>query len=108
MRRVMDGGWELIDRDPRTGRTVWMYRDGAATHFRTDYPVRSLIEANAAARAAERGARAEGIGRRVASVPLNVFYDRLHAAQIQGDARHVARWLNDADHRAFRTAAGRV
>ncbi len=100
--QIKDGNWTLVDYDPVTGRTVWQYFDGAATHFRTDYPVQSIIDENAAL-FNESGAKRSDEGRRVASIPLNVFYDQLHEAHVQGDERHINRWLNDSDNRAFRT-----
>lgn len=102
---IKDGDWELVDHDFTTGRTVWRYFDGAATHFRTDYPVQSLIEDNAALFKDSSGKRF-GNGQRVASIPLNIFYDQLHEAHRQGDDRYVSRWLNDSDNRAFRTFEG--
>ena len=103
---IKDGDWELFDYDVRSGRSVWRYFDGAVTHFRTDYPVGSLIEANAQ----QRNAASErfGEGKRVASIPLSLFYDQLAQAQAQGDDRYMSRWLNDGDHRAFRTFEGKV
>ena len=80
---IKDGDWELFDYDYRSGRSVWHYFDGAVTHFRTDYPVGSLIEANACARG--EAAQRFGEGKRVASVPLSLFYDQLAQAQAQGD-----------------------
>lgn len=104
---IKDGDWELFDYDFQTGRSVWRYFDGAATHYRTDYPVQSLIDENAA-HFNDSSHRRFGDGRRVASIPLNVFYDQLHEAQAQGDDRFISRWLNDGDHRAFRTFGGTV
>jgi len=105
--QIKDGDWTLVDHDPATGRTVWRYFDGAATHFRTDYPVQSLVDENAAL-FNESGGKRFGEGQRVASIPLNVFYDQLHEAQVQGDENHISRWLNDGDNRAFRTFEGNV
>ena len=105
--QIKDGDWELFKHDPFTGRTVWRYFDGTATHFRTDYPVQSLVDENAAL-LNESGGKRFGEGQRVASVPLNVFYDQLHEAQVQGDEDYISRWLNDSDNRAFRTFEGNI
>ncbi|MEG9884918.1 MAG: hypothetical protein V6Z86_10025 [Hyphomicrobiales bacterium] len=103
---ITDGDWELFDYDFRSGRSVWRYFDGAATHFRTDYPLGPLIEANACAR--NDATKRFGEGKRVASVPLSLFYDQLAQAQAQGDDRYMSRWLNDDDHRAFKTFGGKL
>ena len=105
--QVKDGDWTLVDYDPVTGRTMWRYFDGAATHFRTDYPVQSLVDDNAALLNASQGRRF-GEGQRVASIPLNLFYDKLHEAHMQGDENYISRWLNDGDNRAFRTFEGTI
>lgn len=105
---IKDGNWELVDYDFRSGRSVWSYFDGEKQHFRTDYPVDGLISENSAVRnIAERSWR--GDYHRVASIPLNVLWDSgLVEAQSQGDDKFVSRWLNDGDHRAWRTKEGRV
>ena len=102
---VTDGAWALVDHDPATGRTVWRCTDGKLVHYRTDYPVDGVIAANAA-RLNDTDGQRFGDGRRVASIPLNTFFDRLAAAQAQGDDRYLARWLNDGDNRAWRTFPG--
>ena len=104
---IRDGNWELVDHDFATARTVWRYFDGAATHFRTDYPVDRLIDENQAHFNASQG-QCFGNGRRIASIPLNLFYEQLQEAQSQGDERYVRRWLNDGANRAFRTFKGTV
>lgn len=104
---IRDGDWELFDYDFRTGRSVWRFFDGAATHFRTDYPVDDILRDNRADFNESNGARF-GDGRRVASIPLNIFYEQLHEAHCQDDEAFVSRWLNDPDNRAFRTFEGTV
>ncbi len=104
---IKDGDWELFDYDFQTGRSVWRLFDGAATHFRTDYPVENLVKQNADAMNESTGQRF-GEGKRIASIPLNIFYDQLNEAQSEGDEKFVSRWLNDSDNRAFRTFGGRV
>jgi hypothetical protein len=69
--------------------------------------VQSLVDDNAALLNASQGRRF-GEGQRVASIPLNLFYDQLHEAQMQGDENYISRWLNDGDNRAFRTFEGTI
>jgi hypothetical protein len=105
---IRDGDWVLFDHDHQLKRTVWRREnpDGSST-FRTDYQVDDTIEANREARlSASSGFK--GDWHRIASIPLNTFYDELAQASLQGDDKFMSRWLNDADHRAFRTKEGRV
>lgn len=106
--RITDGDWTLFDHDFKLKRTVWVRSnpDGSQT-FRTDYAVDDTIEANRDMRsAAEKGWK--GDWHRVASIPLNVFHDRLAEASRQGDDAYISRFLNDSDNLAFRTRGGRV
>lgn len=105
--QINDGQWMLVSHDVKTGRTVWKCYDGAKIHFRTDYPVTAVIEDNKHYMNESQGQRF-GDGKRVASIPLNIFYDRLVEAQKQGDKKYIRRWLNDSDNKAFRTFEGNV
>ena len=104
---IRDGNWTLYDHEPKTGRTVWHWFDGEKHHFHTDYPVDQLVQDNKAARNDLSGANWDG-GQRVASIPLNIFFEQLDQAHAQGDTRYLSRWLNDSDNAAFRTFEGRV
>lgn len=104
---IKDGDFELVTYDYNTGRSVWRMYDGAKYIYRTDYPVTNLVSENTAVRnSAERAWR--GDWHRIASVPLNVFYENLAPAIQQSDDSYVSRWLNDGDNSAFRTKDGRV
>ena len=106
--RITDGDWTLFDHDFKLKRTVWVRSnpDGSQT-FRTDYAVDGTIEANRDMRnAAEKGWK--GDWHKVASIPLNVFHDRLAEASRQGDDAYISRFLNDSDNRAWRSKEGRV
>lgn len=105
--KIRDGQWELLSHDEKLGRTVWTFFDGRQRHFRTDYRVDNVLKDNHAARQDMAGQR-WGEGKRVASIPLNLYYDKLAEAQAQGDHKFVAKWLNDGDNAAFRTFEGRV
>jgi acyl carrier protein phosphodiesterase len=105
---IKDGDWTLFSWDAQTGRSVWSIFDGEKTHFRVDYPVDNLISQNEQTRNSAEKAWT-GDWHRVASVPLNVFYDSgLAEAQNQGDRKFVSRFLNDGDNRAWRTREGNV
>lgn len=107
---IRDGDWTLLEWDPVTGRTVWTLFDGEKTVIRTDYPVSSIMEHNAAVRNATPDGW-QGDYHRIASVPLNLLHDEntgLMKAHKEGDDAYVSRWLNDIDNRAWRTKDGRV
>lgn len=106
---IRDGnGFELVDYDYATGRSVWSYFDGEKTVIRTDYPVDQIMSENAEERAGNL-TNWKGDYHRIASVPLNIFYDSGLATAInQQDAKFSSKWLNDSDNRAWRTKDGRV
>lgn len=107
---VRDGDWTLFEWDPATGRTVWQMFDGQKVVFRVDTPVHQTIEENAAFRNSTPDGW-KGDYHRIASVPMNLLYDAnlgLNEAIQQGDDKHISRWLNDGDNRAFRTKEGTV
>ena len=108
MPRIYDGDWWLFSHDEKLGRTVWG-RDNpdGTTTFRTDYRVDPTVEENKAVRnMADAGWK--GDYHRVASIPLNVYYDQIAEAVKQDDMRFVSKWLNDSDNAAWRTKDGRV
>ena len=104
---IKEGGWVLQSWDPASGRSVWRYDDGQAVHYRTDYPMDGILRDNTAHRNDSAGQRF-GEGKRVASIPLNIFYDQLEEAHSQGDDKYLSKWLNDSDNRGFRTFEGAV
>lgn len=108
MARIRDGEWELCDHDFHLKRTVWARAnpDGSTT-YRTDYAVDDTLEANREMRNAASN-KWTGDWHKVASIPLNVYHDQLAEASRQDDGRFINRWLNDADHRAYRTKGGQL
>lgn len=107
---IRDGDWRLFDHDFQTGRSVWVMEDGNKTHWRIDYPVERLVEANTVARN-NAGTGWKGDYHRIASIPQNILYDEnlsLIKAHEEGDDAYLSRWLNSSDNRAFRTKEGRV
>jgi hypothetical protein len=106
--RIRDGEWTLVDHDFRLKRTVWARSnpDGSTT-YRTDYAVDDTVEANRDMRnGVDKGWK--GDWHKIASIPLNLYYDKLHEAVVQDDMKAVSRFLNDSDNRAWRTKEGRV
>ena len=106
--RIRDGEWTLLSHDLKLKRTVWARQlpDGR-TQVRTDYEVTDTIEANRTMRnSLDKGFK--GDWHKVASIPLNVYYDKLHQAVNQDDMAYVSRFLNDSDNRAWRTKEGKI
>lgn len=106
--QIRDGDWWLVGHDPKIGRTTWMrHNDDGTTTVRTDYAVDPVIDQNRAQRnMAQKGWK--GDYHHVASIPLNVYHEQLHAASMQDDQKYVSKWLNDRDNRAWRTKDGEI
>lgn len=101
-------GWVLFERDPLTGREIYMMLDGDKTHFRIDTPIDGLMEANAEAEKATHGVKLPEWNR-IASVPLNILEKTgLDTAVQMKDDRFLSRWMNDSDNAGFRTSRGKV
>lgn len=105
---IRDGEWTLFSSDIKRKKYVWRRKnaDGSWT-FRTDYVVDDVLDSNAA----ERNLAAKGWAgdwHAVARVPKNTAWEHLMEPMQQGDHRYVSKWLNDSDHRAFRTKEGTV
>lgn len=104
---IKDGDWELVEYNPHLKRSVWKYFDGQRNHFKTSYEVDDILKANAQERNATSGQR-WGEWRKVASIPIGLFYDNLGVAVQNRDDKYVNKFLNDADNRHFRTFEGNL
>lgn len=104
---VYDGDWRLFSHDPITGKKVWHLDMGTHIIVRTDTPVDALFDQNAEDLNNSIGQRWND-GRRVASIPLDVYYKHLGEAARGGDQEYIKRWLNDSDNAKFRTFGGRL
>jgi hypothetical protein len=106
---IWDGSFLLIDQDRETGRLTWVeFLENGGMRFRIDYPVADLVKVNQVERNETAGNRF-GEWAKVASIPLNLYYDSGFAEAIaQGDRKFTSRWLNDSDNRAWRTKEGKV
>jgi hypothetical protein len=98
----------IFDTDPALSLTrFWHWddeKDQAVIETRQD--VTDLLDANRA-EANEASGNWRGDMHKVASIPLNVYYD-LKQKGIIDDAKAFKRWLNDPENRYFRTKGGRV
>jgi len=105
---IRDGDWVLMEHDPELGRSIWHLHQDGRDHFRIDYPVGQLLEANKAEyNAADRSFKEDWV--KVASLPHNILHDSgLDEAIQQRDKKFVSRFLNDSDNRAWRTKPGKV
>ena len=103
----------LLDRDPLTGITEWFVpdeQDGTFT-IQTSQDVENIVEANRDhfnQFNSIRDGYGENIGAstKVASIPLNVFFEL--KKRFGHDQKAWKRWLNDPDNAAFRTRPGAV
>lgn len=105
--QIKDGKWLLVNYDIKTGRSLWKYIDGNKIHFRTDYPATAIIESNHQHYMESQNQRF-GNGKRIASVPLNIFYEKLFKAHNEGDRKYINKWLNDSNNKAYRTFKGQA
>jgi hypothetical protein len=49
-----------------------------------------------------------GDGQIAASIPLNVFYDKLGQAVKEGNQGYIKKWLNDSDNKMYPTFPGQI
>lgn len=104
---VYDGDWRLFRHDPITGTKVWHLDLGTHIVVRTETPVDELFDQNAEDLNNSIGQRWND-GRRVASIPMDVFFKYLNEANQNGDQAYIKKWLNDADNAKFRTFSGKL
>lgn len=98
----------LLDENNMVGIKRYFSYDETADSYtiRTQQDVTDLVEANKAA-ANVASSDWKGDMHKVASIPLNVYYD-LKRRGILDDPKRLKAWLNDPDNRFFRTKLGRV
>ena len=98
----------LLDENNAAGiKRFFSYNEQADTYtIRTEQEVTDLVDSNKAAANAASG-NWKGDMHKVASIPLNVYYD-LKRRGILDDPKRLKAWLNDPDNRHFRTKHGRV
>ncbi len=101
----------IVDRDVDAGIETWHHFDPMTLEctVETVQTLDPLITTNKAVfnGVDERARWKDGLGDRVASIPLCLFYD-LKKQGILDDKPAFRRWLNCPDNRFFRTRPGRV
>lgn len=107
----------LFSRDEGTGITRWFHYDHTTDDvtIETVQDVTGIVEGNKAEYASidERARWKDGLGNRVATIPLSVLSDLQrkgiynHGTGV-ADQKAMTRWLNDPDNRFFRTRPGRI
>jgi hypothetical protein len=102
------GGWRVFEYFPDIPKVSWAKMDdNQQMTVRTVMPVDDILERNERLRNETVGER-WGDGKRVASIPIHIWQRELAEAQREGDDKYVNRWLNDPDHKAFRTKDGKL
>lgn len=96
-----------VEWDPvaQVRRSYYEIEDGLLA-CKTEYVIDELLLANAESRAESK--TGWGDGKIVASIPMNILMRELLPAIKNGDDKHLAKFLNDIDNRAFRTREGRL
>lgn len=105
---IDDKGFAFLEMNCLTGVSLWVKfePDGSAI-LRNDTPVDPLMSMNAQERNYNQGAK-WGDGKKVASIPMDIWQRELSDAIVQEDSKYVSKWLNDADRKGFRTFEGNV
>ena len=99
----------LLDFDRVSGMHTRYEFDASADEIRitpAQY-LAGLLEANKAEFNGDHRRNGDGLGRKIASIPLITYFE-LRKAGVTRDRKAFARWLNDPDNRMFRTAPGVV
>lgn len=101
----------LFSADPAAGITRWWHYDEALDQqtIETVQDVTELVSGNKCEYASidERARWKDGLGERVASIPMSIYFD-LKRRGIEDDQKALRAWLNDSDNRFFRCRPGRI
>ena len=100
----------LFDRNDATGITrLWHYNPATdEATIETQQDVSNVVEENKDQfNATDNKANWTGEWHKVASIPLNIYYELQASGKIT-DQAYMKRWLNDPDNRFFRTRPGQV
>ncbi len=110
----MFGDWRCLDDDPVTGVAEWVWFEtdvnGTVERIhvkRIQHHTEQLIRQNKALFNESQGKR-WGDGKVAASIPLPIWHGQLAEAHANKDRKYIRKWLNDPDHRAFRTFEGNL
>jgi len=100
----------IFDKDETTGITrFWHYNpETDQATIETQQDVSNVVEENKDQfNATDNKANWTGEWHKVASIPLNIYYELQASGKIT-DQAYMKRWLNDPDNRFFRTRPGQV
>jgi hypothetical protein len=99
----------IIDADEVSGQySTFKYDPGTDMYLlEQGQVVDPIIEENKVAFNGDHARHGDGLGRKVASIPLHIWMD-LYKRGITRDKKAFARWLNDSDNSVWRTSPGRV
>jgi hypothetical protein len=99
----------ILDADPVSGQYSTFEYDPAEDMYllKNGQELTNIIEDNKVAYNGEHARHGDGFGRKVASIPLHIYFD-LRKKGIVQDPKAFKRWLNDRDNLAFRTSPGHV
>ena len=102
------GKWLPWSYDPTTRKRVsFCENEDGTILWSTQTDVEGLVDSNKAA-FNDSADKRWGDGKVVASVDLITYFNELVPARLNGDDAYLKRWLNDPDHRAYRTFKGRI
>ena len=107
--RVMDGDWRLFSDDPMMGVQEWFLQVDEK-HFAIKtvyYETDKLLDLNQQ-RANDSIGKRWGDGQVAASIPMNLFFDKLGEAVQANDQAYIKRFLNDPDNARLRTFGGSI
>lgn len=99
----------ILNTDPLAGTTTWHHYDEMEdmTTIETSQDVTDLVESNKSQFNDTDERDRYGEMTRVASIPMNVYFD-LKKQGILGDQKKMKAWLNNSDNRFFRTRPGKI
>ena len=105
---VINGDWVLFSEDPMTGQRVWTCDLGTHIAVKREFLASEALFDRNRELANDSTGKRWGDGQVAASIPLNVYFEHLAEARKNNDSKYIRRWLNDSDHRKFRTFEGKL
>ncbi len=103
------GKWLPWSFDPITRKRVsFCENEDGTILWNTETVVEELVEANKAEFNDSAGQRWGNGWRKIASIDLPTYFDKIVPAKQAGDDAYIKRWLNDGDNRGYRTFKGKV
>lgn len=104
-----DGDWRLLSDDPVTGLRRWqLLTEDDRIIIKTEHTKMETVLAVNRADYNESYGQRWGGGKRIASIPMHIFFRQIQPRLQQRDDKSLSNWLNDPDNRGFRTFRGKV